>query len=206
MSYDLKGLYRLNRSHIKSTAKILTRAFWSYPVSVYAYPDELTRGKRLPYFFQFVLHYCVKYGEVYAPSSEIQGVAVWLAPDKFPMTIWRLLRSVPLPVMFNLGLESGKQMKPFNDYVDGVHKQLTPFKHWFLQVIGIDPCYQGKGYASKLLEPMLARIDKEGLSCYLETIDERNVSLYEHFGFRVVDESIVPHTELTNWAMLREAR
>jgi hypothetical protein len=52
---------------------------------------------------------------------------------------------------------------------------------------------------------MLARRDEECIPCYLETIDEENISLYEHFGFKVVEKSAVPKTNLTNWAMLRIA-
>ena len=96
-------------------------------------------------------------------------------------------------------------MKPVGDYIDAVHQRLAPFRHGFLQTIGVDPQFQGKGYAGRLLKPMLTRMDKEGLPCYLETLDEKNVPLYEHFGFRVLDESVIPGTELTSWAMLREA-
>jgi hypothetical protein len=52
---------------------------------------------------------------------------------------------------------------------------------------------------------MLSKIDKEHLPVYLETADEKNVPVYEHFGFKIVDKSIVPEENLTNWAMLREA-
>ena len=87
--------------------------------------------------------------------------------------------------------------------MDAVHQRLAPFRHWFLQVIGVDPQFQGRGYAGELLRPMLARVDKEGLPCYLETLNEQNVLLYEHFSFRVVEKSTIPETNLTNWAMLR---
>jgi len=205
MNTDLQGLVGLNKSHIKPAADMLSRVFWNYPVSTYAYPDELVRGKRLPYFFQYVLHYCTRYGEVYTTSHEMEGIAIWLPSDNYPMTFGKLIRSVPLPVFFGLGRESGQRMKSFGDYIDSVHQRLTPFKHLFLQTIGVDPHFQGKGYAGKLLSPMLARIDEKGLPCYLETMDEANVLLYEHFGFKVVGESTVPKTSLTNWAMLRIA-
>ncbi len=97
-------------------------------------------------------------------------------------------------------------MRGLGQYIDTVHSRLAPFKHWFLQAIGVDPQLQGRGYASKLLRPMLARIDEEGLPCYLDTLEGQNVRLYEHFGFKVIEESNVPNTNLTNWAMLRDAR
>ena len=203
MGTDLQGLVGLNKYHIKPAAEMLSRAFWNYPVSTYAYPDELVRQERLPCFFQFVLHYCIRYGEVYATSHEMEGVAIWLPSGNYPMTPGRVIRSVPMSVLFSLLRDSEKRMKSFGDYIDSVHKRLTPFKHWFLQTIGVDPQFQGKGYAGKLLRPMFARMDEEGLPCYLETLDEAKVSIYEHFGFKIVEKSTIPKTDLTNWAMLR---
>ena len=95
-------------------------------------------------------------------------------------------------------------MRRLGEHVDSVHQRLAPFKHWFLQAIGVAPQIQGEGYAGKLLRPMLARMDEEGIPCYLETLEEQNVPLYEHFGFEVIEKSNVPETSLTNWAMLRE--
>lgn len=97
-------------------------------------------------------------------------------------------------------------MRYFGEYIDAVHKRLAPFKHWYLLIIGVDPQFKGKGYAGKLLRPMFARIDEEGLPCYLETLGEKNVTLYEHFGFRMVEKSAIPETKLTSWAMLREVQ
>ena len=97
-------------------------------------------------------------------------------------------------------------MRRLGEYIDAVHRRLIPFRHWFLQTIGVDPQFQGKGYAGKLLKPMFARIDEEGLPCYLETLDETNVPLYKHFSFKVIEKSTRPQTSLTNWAMLREGQ
>ena len=59
---------------------------------------------------------------------------------------------------------------------------------------------------SKLMKPMLSKIDKEHLPVYLETADEKNVAVYEHFDFKIVDKSIFSEANLTNWAMLRQAK
>jgi len=206
MSDDLKNLVPLNKSDIKAAAEVLTRAFRNYPLLQYGFPDELEREKIASYFFQYVLSYCVRYGEVYATSPNLEGIAAWLTSDYFPMTFWKLIRSVSLPVTFGFVRGGGARLKHAGDYIDSMHKRLAPFKHWFFQTIGVDPQFQGKGYAGKLIRAMLARIDKEGLPCYLETLDETNVRLYEHFGFRVIEKSVIPETKLTNWAMLRETR
>jgi len=203
MSAELEDLLRLNKSHIKPAVKVLTGAFQNYPLLNYYYPDELTKKRIAHYFLSFAVFSGIRYGEIYATSHNFEGVAVWIPSDKYPVTFWRLLRSVPLSVIFGLGRCGGYKMRRLNEHIDAVHQRLAPFKHWFLQTIGVEPRFQGKGYASKLLRPMFARIDEEGLPCYLETLDEHNAQLYEHLGFKVVDKATVPQTSLTYWAMLR---
>ena len=148
---DLKDLMPLNKSHIIPAAEVLARAFQNYPVFQYSFPDELERKKTVPYIFQNILSYGVRYGETYGTSRRLEGVAVWLTSDNYPATFWKSMRSGALPIMFKMRGEGAKRMKHFDEYIDVVHRRLAPFKHWFLQVIGVDPQFRGKGYAGKRL-------------------------------------------------------
>lgn len=139
MGTDLKDLVRLNKPHIKPTTEVLTQAFRNYPLLQYSFPDELERGRIVPYFFQYILNYGVRCGEIYTTSPNLEGVAVWLTSDNYPMTFWRLIRSVPLSIIFGFGKEGGGRRRYTGEYIDAVHKRLVPFKHWFLQTIGVDP-------------------------------------------------------------------
>jgi len=206
MSNETKGLIRLNKSDVMSAVEVLIRAFWNHPPLEYYFPDEAERERIAPYFFSWSVFNGIRYGEVYATSQDLEGIAVWLPSDNYPVTLWRLLRSVPLSEIFGFRRYGGSRMRGLGNYIDEVHGRLAPFKHWFLQAIGVDPQFQGRGYASKLLRPMLSRIDEENLPCYLETLETQTVRLYEHFGFKVIEESSVPSTSLTNWAMLRDTR
>jgi len=206
MSDDTEGITKLNMSNAKPAVEVLVRAFQNYPLLQYYFPNEIEREKISSYFLSFAVFTGISYGEVYAPSPNLEGIAVWIPSTNYPVTFWKQLRSVPLSVIFGFGRHGGSKMRHIGEYMDTVHKRLTPFKHWFMQTIGIAPQFQGKGYANKLLRPMLSRIDDDGLPCYLETVDEQNVSFYEHFGFKIVDKSNVPETTLINWAMLRETQ
>jgi hypothetical protein len=42
---------------------------------------------------------------------------------------------------------------------------------------------------SALIKPILAKIDKEHLPCYLETVNEKNVPVYQHYGFEVASQA-----------------
>lgn len=41
------------------------------------------------------------------------------------------------------------------------------------------------------------------MHCYLEAQSESNVSLYEHYGFEVLAEGVVPNTDIPHWDMMR---
>jgi hypothetical protein len=52
---------------------------------------------------------------------------------------------------------------------------------------------------------MLAKADEQQLPCYLES-PERNVSLYEHFGFEVLEHISSPDSDNDIWLMMRYSK
>jgi ribosomal protein S18 acetylase RimI-like enzyme len=204
MESELSGLTRLTKAQIKPAAAMVARAFQDNPLSVYFFPDVSERKSKLPYIFQFMIGHGLLYGEAYATSPNLEGVAVWLPSEKASMTRRGDIGNEGLSRLFKVERETAAKWRSFDDYVSSMHKRLVPFAHWYLQLLGVDPAYQGKGYAGTLLKAMFTRIDKERLPCFLETDEKRNVSIYQHYGFKVVEEGIVPGSEVTIWAMLRE--
>jgi ribosomal protein S18 acetylase RimI-like enzyme len=95
-------------------------------------------------------------------------------------------------------------MKADEDFATKLRKQLAPFPHWYLAVLGVDPEFQGRGYAGHLLRPMLARLDRERLPAYLETTTEDYVAMYRHFGFEVIKEDTLPGSDTKMWVMIRK--
>jgi hypothetical protein len=53
------------------------------------------------------------------------------------------------------------------------------------------------------MEPVLEICDRDGVPAYLETAVARNVLLYERAGFEVVEELILPKTDIRGWLMRR---
>ena len=206
MEADLNNLVRLNKAQLKPVAKMMARAFRDDSISAYFFPDVTERENKMSYAFQYLISYGLSYGEVYATSPNLEGAAVWLPSEKVHRTLWRRIRSGDLPISFKLGRETRARQRIIGEYASSMHKRHVPSQHWYLQLIGVDPVHQGKGYASILLRAMFARIDKECLPCYLETQMERNVPIYQHYGFKVVEEGKVPGSEVTLWAMLRDGQ
>jgi len=172
----------------------------------YYFQDEAERHAVAVTFGFIALSVCLKYGEAYASSAKMEGVAAWLPPGKTPFGGWQIIRSVPLSVLFRFGRQGASRMQAYGRYIDNMHRKLVPYPHWYLQIIGVDPAYQGQGFSSQLVRPILERIDREHLPCFLETNTEKNVAIYRRFKFEVVSEDKIPGTEVTSFAMLRKVQ
>ena len=75
--------------------------------------------------------------------------------------------------------------------------------HMHLSAFGVLPIRQGQGIGSLLLDHFCKYVDERKQAAYLETDVQRNIRLYERFGFKVVEEASV--LSLPNWFMWRDA-
>ncbi len=205
MIIENRDILSLQKADIKPASLMLARAFNNDPINSYAYPDEIERGKKLPYAYEFILRYGLRYGETHISSQQLEGIALWVRSNRVSMTLWRLIISGAFWPTLKMGQDSGRRMQILSRYLEDKHKEMAPFPHWYLMLLGVDPEFQGKGYAGRLLRAMFALTGADGLPYYLETETERNVSFYEHFGFKVLDTCILPGTKLKLWLMLRKS-
>jgi GNAT superfamily N-acetyltransferase len=192
-------------SQINHTAIVMARAFINDSEIVHYFPDEADRNKLLP-MYRLVLDYGIKYGEVYTTSPALEGIAIWLPPGETDLSIWKMIKRGAWLLPFKM--KPSFLFKYINSLanVKSSHHENAPFPHWYLFILCVDTEHQSKGFASKLLKPMLNRIDREHLPCYLETTEKIYVPLYTHFGFKVAESKKVPGTPVGFWAMLRQAR
>ena len=77
-------------------------------------------------------------------------------------------------------------------------------RHWHLGPIGVHPECQGRGVGTALLGSFLTMVDEQSSPAYLETDVDRNVVLYEKFGFGVIAEQDI--FGVNNRFMWRAAR
>jgi ribosomal protein S18 acetylase RimI-like enzyme len=197
-------LVRLTKDQVGPASEILTRAFFQDSKLTHILPDEETRKERARHLFGFELRYGIHYGRVYATSPGIEGVAVWLPSEKSEITFWRALRSGGMGLHKGLGKEAMERLLSFSALVDRFHKKHAPDPHCYLFFIGVDPSFHGKGYASRLIRPVLGRLDRKKIACYLNTQNVKNIPVYEHFGFKVVEQVALPGTNIVHTDMLRK--
>jgi ribosomal protein S18 acetylase RimI-like enzyme len=76
-------------------------------------------------------------------------------------------------------------------------------QHWHVGPIGVHPERQGRGIGKALLAAFLDIADAQGSPAYLETDVDKNVALYEKFGFKVIEQEDI--SGVNNRFMWREA-
>lgn len=197
------GIVPLTRDQIGPASEVLVRAFFHDPKLTNILPDEKERMERGRSLFVFELRYGLNYGLVYATSSGLEGVAVWLPSDRSEFTLWRAMRSGGMVLRKGLGREGMRRLRLFSDQVDAYHHRHLQERHCYLFFIGVDPSFQGRGYGAKLIRPVLDWMDRRQVTCYLNTQNEMNIGLYEHFGFSVVEKAALPGSAIIHTGMIR---
>ena len=202
------SIYQVQKKDILSTAGVLTEAFLNDPFFKYIMNGDYGRDK-LYYFQQFTVRYGMKYGNVFASSGNIEGAAVWLPPGSTHIGAIRFVKGggVILRQLFPRNLSERfkffTRLLNYSNYSNEIHIRNAPFPHWYLMAIGISDKYRQQGYASRLMKPMLEYFDSINIPCYLETHNEKNLAIYEHFGFRITEAGKLPGTDKPHFAMMR---
>jgi GNAT superfamily N-acetyltransferase len=203
---DLNSPIRLPAEQIKLAAEVMSRAFQQEPFTVYTIPDIQERREKNHHVFEFVLQYGSLFGEVYITSQNLEGIAIWLPFWEAEMKARRIIKAGFNTYYKIMGEQYFKRVEILENHIVLLHKKYTAgFSHWYIGPLGVEPEYQGKGYASKLLKPKLTQCEEQSIPCYLETHDKQNVPIYQHLGFDVMEEAIIPGTRIPIWAMLRKS-
>ena len=204
MNNDLDNFFKLTPDYIEKACKVLSSAFQYNPDTIFIYPDERERKEKLKYAFEVMYRYGIRNGEIYATSKNLEGIVIWLPPNKVYPSNWSMvMRYGGFRNMRKSGLKAGKRAVPLFKYMESAHKRLVPFDHWYLQSIAVKPEEQGKGYGGLLISAMIKKIDSEGLPSYVESHKKENVSLYQKYGFEIIEHVIIPKTDVPLWCMLR---
>lgn len=143
-----------------------------------------------------------KDGILYADSEEVNGFAQWYPPNFTGVSFW------------DYAFAGGLKYLLLTDFFGTVHRidyieqfsfkkkaDFTKNQDIFLYYLAVRPSMQKKGIASKLMRPMLQYADSINRPCYCETYEQKNVKMYEHFGFKQLQSTKVPDSSETHYPM-----
>jgi ribosomal protein S18 acetylase RimI-like enzyme len=175
---------------------ILVTAFISDPFIRWMFPDA---KQNLHYFPLALKHFAGRAfdHETAYRSEDYKAVALWLPPGVGP-------DAEALGTVLQEGVATALQGEVFA-ILEQASASHPPVPHWYLPAIGVEPMFQGQGYASALLAQGVEGCDGAHVAAYLEATNPANIPLYRRFGFKVVGE-IQTGSSPRIFPMLRAAR
>lgn len=197
-------ILRLCENEIPNAKTVIAKAFLKDNLFEYFFPEKSSRNKHIELYFEYMLQYCFNFGHIYTINPDNIGISLWLPsktvlendPKKKEISGWDRLEE-------EFFEESIKKINEYNEYIDKLHKLSISSEHCYLDLIAVNPFFQGKGFATILLNQILYKLDQLKISCYLVTQNQKNVSIYEHFKFKVISCSNIPRTAIPHWEMIR---
>ena len=200
-----KGLYIAKKEDFETLATMSGRAYQDYPLSVYTnngkYEEEFVKQTILVNLYSM----CDE-GIIYSDSEELNGLVIILPPGYTGIKTLSFIWNGGFKIIYNQGIRALIKMVNFESFAMDMRKKYTNYEDWYLYNLCIDKKCQGKKIASKLIKPLIEyfRINKK--VCYLETNWDKNVPIYEHFGFKVMEKSLVPGSNVEHYAMLFDGK
>ena len=179
----------------------LADAFSDDPVIGWLIPFDVDRrsDRLLTFFTSMARSYLRRDKNVYLAGDGV-GAAMWAAPGSWalpPAEIAResfaamraFGRNLPRALRTQLEVESEHPKKPL---------------HWYLGYLGVRCDSQGQGIGAAMLREVLDKADAAGTPAYLESSNEKNLTLYERHGFVVTKSYAALGRGPTIWRMWRD--
>lgn len=180
----------LRRERLRAAGEVFVASHGEYPPFRHVFPDPVRRARALRAFFTMTIRDALTAGHVDAAveGDRVLGVAVWLPPGAFPWSPWRQFRSAP--GLLKVLVAAPRSFRTFMRQGTNSARQHPRDVHWTLETMGLRPEAQGKGIGTRLVALGLARVDQDGLPCYLTTGRRENEAFYRRFGFEVEHEAL----------------
>lgn len=202
---EIKETYRMGKDDIDRFAECAALAYSKYPLFKYITKEKLDHNIIKKIIAASI--YSMK-DQVIGISNDKDANAVALfAPPKYT-------GSKALPFLLNGGIKLIFMAPPstffrllrYENHAMKLKKIYTNHDCWYLYNVTVKPEFQGFGECSKLLQPMFKYFDRIGQDCYLETHSKKNVNLYKHFDFELLETSVIPKTNVKQYSMLRKSK
>ena len=180
--------------------QLFPRAFADDPMFAHIRYDAVGRQRLMRWFFLACARLAARGGEVHLDGD--RAGAIWIRPGAAAFSLSNILRSGWWHLPRVTGLRGLLRFAPYGWHALRSERRHHAARCWFLLALAVDPDAQGQGLGRAIVQPVLDRADREGVSCYLETVKSDNLSFYRRLGFEVVYEARLS-ADRSFWALVR---
>ena len=209
---DSQILYRVQREDLPKLRELLTESFAEDPLYHSLIPDDKTRKRLLPELFECDLSEFFENCEIFADSRELNGVLV-VSDESEPYNVFQyyltelkaLLKTDEYLIREDMSLKTFRNFLLGRDYLNSRWTdQLHQENRLHIIYLAVRPSMQHHGISGQLIGEAIRYAGEHRMMISLETHNERNVSLYQHFGFKVYGVVEKDYFHLKQYCMVRE--
>jgi GNAT superfamily N-acetyltransferase len=194
----------LSFAHLAEIVAVMSDAFYDYPVMRYVLGPREPYDRRLRALVELFVSNRAYRNDPMVGVRDESGALIGAATMTLPRP------TDPPPELLarreTLWGELGDDARTrYEEFVAATQQFAIPSPHYHLNMIGVRRSHHGRGLARPLLDAVheRSRTAAESSGVSLTTEQPENVSLYEHFGYRVVGQARVGDAFET-WTLFRE--
>lgn len=202
---EIKDLFVMQKKDIESFSGCFADGFCGCSLMNYFYGGECDEKKTGLIWNVSIKAYK---GQILGvgDSQCLNAAVLFVSPEEKSLDLLTYIKAGGLKLVWNFGISGAARMQSFETFAEKIKKKYKTNNCWYLFGFVSRREKRGQGYGGKVLSPVLSYFDRTGQDCYLETLDEKNISLYEHFGFELMESANLPGSQLTLYSMLRKAK
>ena len=164
--------------------------------------DETTKKNAMLAYMDYSILEAQEFGECYIPKQQHYGVSIW----SYPLPDEQSQHKSQQKKDFIENIMGQASYQAYYSMCEFMSRHSTPIvssSAWYLSIIGILPDFQGQGLGPGLVENVLEKTDKLGISTYLETFTPRNITFYQRLGYESEGSFIEPTANAEYWLLSR---
>ena len=140
-----------------------------------------------------------------ADSKDANSVLIYIPPKSKEPSLLDYMKAGGVKMFFKFGIRRIVRLTRFNIEIAQVAKRYRAANDGYLMTFATCLDKQGQHYGKPLITALLNHLDASGESCYLETLEAKNIALYEHFSFQLEGQTDSQMGNFKLFAMRRPA-
>ena len=140
-----------------------------------------------------------------ADSKDANSVLAYIPPKSKDPSLLDYIKAGGMKMFLKFGLRRIIRLTRFNIEIEQLGKRYRAADDGYLMAFATRFDKQGQHYGKVLITALLNYLDATGESCYLETLEAKNVALYQHFSFQLEGQEASKMGNLSLFPMRRLA-
>jgi len=203
-------IVNFQKNHLGEVLKLIVEAFNETELYHFIAPNEKERLQFLERIFLYRASVGVAYGEskIALLNEKIVAAAIWTpsinssqAYESAKAEQERLGKPEDFLAAFSETIK--KRWFDFFTLFQTARDKIITQPYWALTPIAVSPNYQGRGFASALLQKKFKELDEYNLPLFLGCQEDTSKDIYLHYGFKILRQDKIPGSKLSSWSMVR---